>query len=79
MSRHKLGAATSGVEISPKKRKRLAKQRAAEAKAWAAKSGEVKVYLSSAAEKCTGLRSRKVHHRLEVMAAVQAESRNDGA
>ena len=44
MSRLKLGAATSGVEISPKKRKRLAKQRAAEAKSWAAKSGEVKVY-----------------------------------
>jgi hypothetical protein len=37
------------------------------------------VLLSNAIEKCASLRSRKVHHRLEVMAAGQAESRSDGA
>jgi len=35
--------------------------------------------VSNAIEKCASLRSRKVHHRLEVMAAGQAESRSDGA
>jgi hypothetical protein len=35
--------------------------------------------VSSAAEKCTGFRSRKVHHRVDVVAAGQAESRSDGA
>jgi hypothetical protein len=37
--------------------------------------------LSSAAEKCTSLRSRKVRHcsEVEVVAAGQAESRSDGA
>jgi ribosomal protein S18 len=36
--------------------------------------------VSSAAEKCAGLRSRKVHHgSVELVAAAQAESRSDGA
>src|SRR6266545_828383 len=39
------------------------------------------VELSSGAEKCTSFRRRKVHHRsgLREVAAVQAESRSDGA
>lgn len=43
-SRKKLGATTSGIEASPKKRKRLAEKRAAEEKAWAANAGPLKVY-----------------------------------
>jgi hypothetical protein len=43
MSKRKLGATTSGIETSPRRKRRDAKRRRAQEAAWAAKAGPVTV------------------------------------